>query len=75
MEANYQAKATLMLYGLHHDFFAYGTIVTKLASGKYKVVVDGEVYYYTLHDLANEWDQIDLDDKIQIATYWAEEVK
>ena len=59
MSGEKRLKAELMLFGLENDYFAYGTLVTKLKNGKYRVYADGETYYYTLTQLAEEWDQID----------------
>ena len=51
-------KAELMIFALKRDYFAYGTIVEKMANGKYKVIVDGEKAYYTLTQFSYEWDQV-----------------
>ena len=72
MKTDYRIKAGLMLFGLENDYFAYGTIVEKRKDGKYKVIADGEVYYHTLHQLANEWDQIEEDLQKDIVNYWVQ---
>lgn len=58
----YKEKANFMLHALIHDYFGYGTIVTKLKSGKYKIIVDGEKNYYTLHQLAEDYDSLGIDE-------------
>ena len=68
-------KAELMLYALENDYFAYGTLVTKLKNGKYKVIAEGETYYHTLHSLVEEFDLVDDDCKRDIVKdYYNEEL-
>lgn len=70
MQNDYQIKARLMLFGLENDYFAYGTIVEKRKDGKYKIIADGETYYNTLHQLADEWDQLDKKEQTDIIDFW-----
>lgn len=70
MQNDYQIKANLMLYAFFNDYFAYGTLIYKRKDGKYKILCDGEVYYYTLHELAKEWNCLSREDQEEIFQYW-----
>ena len=53
-------KSTFMLYALNKDYFSYGTSIEKRKDGKYKVTTMEGTWYYTLKDLAYEWDLQDV---------------
>ena len=67
-------KGDLALYALEHDFFGYGTIVVRHASGKYRAIVEGEVYYLTLKDLAKQFDELDDYDRRDIIEAYAKDI-
>ena len=58
MNGKQRVKAELMIFALNHDYLCYGSSATKQKSGKYKVVVDDQVNYYTLKALAEEFDML-----------------
>ena len=66
-------KAILMLYGLSRDYFSYGTTIKKRKDGKYKVETMEGTWYYTLKDLAYEWDLQDNYMKIEILNSFRED--
>ena len=72
MKMRMKDKVNFMLFGLEHDFFGYGTIVTKLKSGKYKCIVDGETFRFTAHELAEQYDALDPDTAYEILSLMPE---
>lgn len=65
-------KAELMLYALRNDYFGYGTIVqeyrtiVKKENCRYKVICNDEVDYLSKKDLANDFDNLTINDKENI---------
>ena len=72
MTGKERLKAELMIFAIKHDFFGYGSTITRLANGKYKAVVDCETYYYTLKELANEFNNLDTNEIKNILNYYYE---
>lgn len=67
-------KATLMLYGLENDHFAYGTSVIKRKDGKYVITEFGDTYIETLQQLADDFDLVENDTAKGILLDFAEEM-
>jgi hypothetical protein len=52
-------KLNLMVFGINHDYFGYGSSCKKMKDGKWRSDVDGETFTYTEQELASEWDKVD----------------
>ena len=59
MTGKERVKAELMIHAISRDFFGYGSLINKQSNGRYKAIVDGEVYTYSLRQLSQDWDTLD----------------
>lgn len=52
-------KAELMIFAIKNDFFGYGSMISLQANGRYKAIVDGESYMFSLKQLVDEFNNLD----------------
>lgn len=52
-------KAELMIFAIKNDFFGYGSMISLQANGRYKAIVDGESYTFSLKQLVDEFNNLD----------------
>lgn len=52
-------KAELMIFAIKNDFFGYGSMISLQANGRYKTIVDGESYTFSLKQLVDEFNNLD----------------
>lgn len=58
-----RVKAELMIHAIRNDFFGYGSICEKQPNGYYRTIVDGEQFFFSLKQMAMDWDTLDDDEK------------
>ena len=66
MTSQQHLKKEIMVYAISHDHFGYGSQCYRRADGKWICIVDGERYEYIGEGLAEQFDELDLEQKVDI---------
>ena len=65
MTAREHLKLELMVFATNNDFFGYGSSCKKIG-GHWVSIVDAEKYTFTGKQMADQWDELPIEDRKDI---------